>query len=91
MSLLLSVFADSPSPVTYRTSAYVLSFRTLRNSIRWARVLAVKPGRGPGHRRDALGWTLTATTTRDLLIDSGLIAHEDELRMSDLLYVSGHR
>ena len=51
----------------------------------------MKPGRGPGHRRDALGWTLTAITTRDLLIDSGLIAHEDELRMSDLLYVSGHR
>jgi methyltransferase (TIGR00027 family) len=39
----------------------------------------------------ALGWTLTATTTQDLLVDSGLIAREDELRMSDLLYVSGHR
>jgi hypothetical protein len=37
------------------------------------------------------GWTLTATTARDLLVASGLPAPDDELRMSDLLYVSGHR
>jgi methyltransferase (TIGR00027 family) len=39
----------------------------------------------------ALGWTLTATTARDLLVAGGLQARDDELRMSDLLYVSGHR
>lgn len=39
----------------------------------------------------ALGWTLTTTTTRDLLIASGLPAPDDELRMSDLLYVHGQR
>jgi methyltransferase (TIGR00027 family) len=37
----------------------------------------------------ARGWTLTATTTRDLLVTVGLPARDDELRMSDLLYVSG--
>jgi methyltransferase (TIGR00027 family) len=39
----------------------------------------------------ALGWTLTATTTRDLLVAGGMQARDDELRMNDLLYVSGHR
>jgi methyltransferase (TIGR00027 family) len=39
----------------------------------------------------ALGWTLTATTTRDLLAACGLPARDDELRMNDLLYVSGQR
>jgi methyltransferase (TIGR00027 family) len=39
----------------------------------------------------ALGWTLTTTTTRDLLVASGLQARDDELGMSDLLYVSGRR
>jgi len=34
---------------------------------------------------------LTATTTRDLLAAGGLQVHDDELRMTDLLYVSGHR
>ena len=38
-----------------------------------------------------LGWSLTTTTTRDLLAASGLPARDDQLRMSDLLYVSGHR
>jgi methyltransferase (TIGR00027 family) len=39
----------------------------------------------------ALGWTLTATTTQDLLVAGGMQARDDELRMNDLLYVSGHR
>jgi methyltransferase (TIGR00027 family) len=39
----------------------------------------------------ALGWTLTVATTRDLLVTSGLQARDDELRMIDLLYVSGQR
>jgi methyltransferase (TIGR00027 family) len=49
-----------------------------------------------GHRNEAApylsahGWTLTMTTTRDLLLADGLPA-PDDLRMSDLLYVSGQR
>jgi methyltransferase (TIGR00027 family) len=39
----------------------------------------------------AQGWTLTMTATRELLITCGLQARDDELRMSDLLYVSGQR
>lgn len=35
--------------------------------------------------------TLTATTTRDLPVAGGLPARDDELRMSGLRYVSGHR
>jgi methyltransferase (TIGR00027 family) len=37
------------------------------------------------------GWSLTVATTRDLLLAGGLPAPDDELRMSELLYVSGQR
>jgi len=39
----------------------------------------------------AQGWTLSMTTTRDLLVTLGLPARDDELRMSDLRYVTGQR